>query len=163
LATINADASVHKMRANDGLREEFEKYHVPPPELQRLFDAHALWVHTDGREAAQLKDENAGFQFRGLMLDGFCLRGAKLHGVDFVSCSMVRIDLSNSDLESTVFNNCLLTSAKFRYANLTRVGITGCESNLDGADFLGAEVTGASIPTIRSCSALADAFPAFRR
>src|ERR1700733_5613750 len=105
----------------------------PSHALRRLLEQHRRWVQTSGKHGAQLTDENASLDFRGLHLDGVCFRKAKLVATEFVGCSLVGADFSEADLRGSLFRESNLRDSKFDGADLDFCAFA--DNQTDGASF----------------------------
>lgn len=126
-----------------------QAYTNPPEALQKLLDLHRIWVESEGSRGQQLTDEAAGRKFEGLCLDGAFLRMSKLHGVEWVRCSLVKADLTLADLEDNLFLDCDLRSAVLAESDLNFVVVSD-GTRIEGIDLSGANTSLAKMPTVGS-------------
>jgi uncharacterized protein YjbI with pentapeptide repeats len=135
--------------------------------LNKIIDAHSLWILTNGRSGkiAELKGRNLdgvnlemanlpfanlqstslkgaylqGTNFRNARLKQINLCGAKLDGADFEGANLVGADLSFTVCSGTNFVNANLTGCNFIKADLSNANFNG--SNLQGTNFKNANLS----------------------
>jgi len=125
-------------------------------ELDKILDAHHLWLETNGEKGKKADMENAYLQ----TLD---LQGVNLRGANLKRANLERADLKNANLEGASLRRTNLRNANIRCANLQGADLRMADlqhanlsdANLQGAnllntythgvDFSGADLRGAKV------------------
>jgi uncharacterized protein YjbI with pentapeptide repeats len=107
-------------------------------ELEPLFEAHASWWQTGGKEGAQLCLRDVSLE--SCVLAGVSLFGAVMENVRLVSCDLANARLSRSRLTNVTLVDCSLENARLNEAQVNALSIE--RSKCLGLDLSGARVDG---------------------
>ena len=98
------------------------QYQEIPAELRPVFDKHALWLKTGGRQGEPAILPNHDFQ--GLDLSNVVLERANLEGANFKKANLAGAILKQANLRGANFSEADITETEFQDANLENANLT---------------------------------------
>ena len=92
------------------------------PNCDQIFDQHALWLRTGGKQGEPAILPNHDFQ--GLNLSNVVLKRANLEGANFKKANLAGANLKQASLRGANFSEADITETDFQDADLENADLT---------------------------------------
>jgi uncharacterized protein YjbI with pentapeptide repeats len=123
---------------------------ITQADLDRILQAHALWLKSEGKEGQQADLNKAfliGANLGGVFLDEANLSGANLLGADLSGVVLPGANLSGATLAGANLSGAILRDANLSEAMLAKANLSRAQlfnANLNGANLNRANLSGAN-------------------
>jgi hypothetical protein len=98
------------------------QYREIPPELRQIFDQHAQWLRTGGKQGKPAVLPN--YDFQNLNLSNMDLERADFEGSNLSKANLAGTDLNQANLRKTNLSEADISETDFKDANLEEADLT---------------------------------------